>query len=52
MRKDLDDEAIRVSKFIHYEIPAMQKGKAIRVMFTIPVQFKQDEIENKNKFKH
>jgi protein TonB len=39
VRKDLNDEALRVAKLIHYEKPAMQKGKAIKVRFVVPVEF-------------
>jgi len=40
IRKDLDAEALRVAKLIKFEKPAMQKGKPIKVKFTVPVEFK------------
>lgn len=39
IRKDLNTEALRVTKLIHYEKPAMQKGKAIKVRYVVPVKF-------------
>ncbi|SEA33547.1 protein TonB [Porphyromonadaceae bacterium KH3R12] len=39
IRKDLNNEALRVTKLIHYEKPAMQKGKAIKVRYVVPVKF-------------
>ena len=43
IRKDLDEEALRVTKLIRYEKPAMQHGKPIKVRYTIPVEFKLSE---------
>ncbi len=39
IRKDLNNEALRVTKLIHYEKPAMQKGRAIKVRYVVPVKF-------------
>lgn len=39
IRKDLNTEALRVTKLIHYEKPAMQKGRAIKVRYVVPVKF-------------
>jgi TonB family protein len=43
IRKDLDEEALRVTKLIKYEKPAMQHGKPIMVRYTVPVEFKLTE---------
>lgn len=40
IRKDLDDEAIRVTKLIKYESPATQRGIARILRFCVPVDFK------------
>ncbi len=48
IRKDLNEEAIRVSKLIKYKIPAMQKGKPIEVRFVVPIHF---YLNNKKKRK-
>lgn len=40
IRKDLDEEALRVTKLIKYERPAMQRGKPIKIRYTVPVEFK------------
>lgn len=40
IRKDLNNEAIRVTKLIRYNKPAMQKGKPFKVRFVVPVKFK------------
>lgn len=47
IRKDLDNEAIRVTKLIKYEKPAMQRGKPIKVKYTIPIEFKLADEKNK-----
>lgn len=51
LRKDLDDEAIRVAKLIRYEKPAMQRGKPIKVKFIVPFEFKREENIKKTKCK-
>lgn len=43
IRKDLDEEALRVTKLIKYERPAMQRGKPIKIRYTVPVEFKLSE---------
>lgn len=50
IRKDLNDEALRVVKLVNFEKPAMQSGKPIKVKYTIPVVFKLTE-EKKHKKK-
>jgi protein TonB len=47
IRKDLDEEALRVTKLIKYERPAMQRGKPIKIRYTVPVEFKLKEAEDK-----
>ena len=39
VREDLDNEALRIIKLLKYEVPAMQRGKPISVMFTLPIIF-------------
>lgn len=39
IREDLNDEALRVAKMINFERPAMQRGKPIKVKYTVPVEF-------------
>ena len=40
IRNDLNEEALRVTRLIKFEKPAMQNGKPIIVKYTIPVEFK------------
>ncbi|MDA8858090.1 energy transducer TonB [Flavobacteriales bacterium] len=37
--KNLDAEAMRVVKSLPRYTPGRQRGKAVRVMFTIPINF-------------
>jgi len=39
-RDDLNKEALRVTKLIKFEKPAMQQGKPIKIKYTIPVKFR------------
>ena len=39
---ELDMEALRVSKLIKFDKPAMQGGKPIKVKYTIPIEFKHN----------
>lgn len=39
VREDLDKEALRVVRLLKYEVPAIQRGKPIAVMFTLPITF-------------
>lgn len=43
IREDLDSEAIRVSRLIKFEKPAMNRGKPLKYKYTIPVEFKIKE---------
>ena len=46
VRKDLDDEAVRVIKMMPDFIPAKQNGKTVDMLYTVPVNFKLfDEME-------
>jgi TonB family protein len=40
IRNDLDQEALRVTKLIKFEKPAMQNGKPVKVKYTLSVEFK------------
>ena len=40
IRRDLNEEALRVAKLIKYEKPAMLGGHPILFRFTLPVRFK------------
>lgn len=44
--KELDDEAIRIVEKMPKWIPGRQRGKEVRVKFTIPVDFKRKEESN------
>jgi TonB family protein len=43
IREDLDNEALRVAKLIKFDKPAMQRGKPMKVIYCIPVEFKLSE---------
>ncbi len=43
IRKDLDNEALRVAKLIKFEKPAMQRGKPVKVKYVIPIEFKLND---------
>ncbi len=43
--KELDKEALRVSKLIKFDKPAMQLGKPVRVKFIIPIEFKHTDVK-------
>lgn len=40
IRNDLNQEALRVTRLIKFEKPAMQNGKPAKVKYTLPVEFK------------
>ena len=40
IRKDLNEEALRVAKLIKFDKPAMQNKKPISVRFVVPIKFK------------
>jgi len=42
LTKNFDEEALRVTKLIRYEKPAMQGDKPIMVKFVVPVEFKRN----------
>lgn len=39
LREDLDNEALRVAKLLKFEVPAIQREKPVRIMFTLPFVF-------------
>lgn len=43
IREDLNNEALRVAKLINFDRPAMQRGKPIKVKYTVPVEFKLEK---------
>lgn len=47
IRKDLNQEALRVAKLIKFDKPAMQRGKPIKINYNIPIEFKLPEKEKK-----
>ena len=49
VREDLDKEALRVVRLLKYEVPAIQRGKPIAVMFTLPITFNIDKAINTDK---
>jgi len=51
IRDDLDEEALRVARLILFEKAAMQRGKPVKVSFTIPVKFYFESEEKKIKSK-
>ena len=51
IRDDLDAEAIRVSKLIKFDKPAMQNGKPFKVKVSVPIDFNPVE-ETKPKKKN
>ncbi len=46
VRKDLDDEALRIAKLIRFDIPAMNNGKAVGICFRLPISFKLPKESN------
>ena len=40
VREDLNNEALRVTKLINFERPALQKGRPLEVRCIVPVEFK------------
>ncbi len=50
IRVDLDNEALRITKLIVFDKPAMQRGKPIKIKYTMPIEFilaMQSEIKKK-----
>ncbi len=43
IRDDLNNEALRVTKLITFDKPAMQRGKPVKIKYTIPVMFIPDK---------
>lgn len=51
IRKDLDDEALRVTKLIKFNKSALQKNNPIEVEYIVPVEFDFKRLKNKSKYK-
>ena len=51
VRKDLNEEALRITRLIKYEEPAMLNGKPIEFKYTVPVIFKLSDKDSINKHK-
>ncbi|WP_075603696.1 energy transducer TonB [Saccharicrinis aurantiacus] len=51
IRTDLNKEALRVSRLIKFEKPAMQRGKPVKIQYTIPVNFYLNGIPDSLKVK-
>lgn len=49
VRNDLDQEAIRVTRLIKFEKPAMHNGRPVEVKYTIPVEFRLTKSVKKHK---
>ncbi|MCF6332159.1 MAG: energy transducer TonB [Draconibacterium sp.] len=47
IQEELNNEALRVAKLIKFERPAMQRGKPIKMKFTVPIEFKLVNTEKK-----
>ena len=45
IREDLNQEALRVAKLIKFSKSAMQKGKPVKVKYTLPIDFKLSSIK-------
>lgn len=49
IREDLNFEALRVSKLIRFEKPALQRGKPVEVKFTVPIKFNLHKLKSRGK---
>ena len=47
IRNDLNEEALRVTRLIKFEKPAMQNGKPTMVKYTIPVEFNLSNVKRR-----
>ncbi|MCL2168353.1 MAG: energy transducer TonB [Lentimicrobiaceae bacterium] len=45
VRQDLDDEALRVTKLIKYDVPAKNNGKPIGICYMRPIRFRLSDPE-------
>lgn len=50
-REDLNKEALRVTRLIKFEKPALQKGRPIEVKYTIPITFDPKQLKLQNNIK-
>lgn len=46
-RNDLNEEALRVTRLIKFEKPAIQNGMPAKVKYTLPVEFKMPKVKRK-----
>ncbi len=46
IREDLDKEALRIAKLIVFDKPAMQRGKPVKIQYTVPVDFSLKKSHN------
>jgi len=51
IREDLNNEALRVSKQIKFDKPALQKGSPIKTEYIVPVVFDLHQLKKKSKSK-
>ncbi len=49
IRNDLHEEALRVTRLIQFEKPAMKNGKPAKIKYIIPVEFKLSKAKNRTK---
>ena len=46
IRKDLDDEALRVARLIKFERPSILQGKPVLVKYVVPINFELKNIRD------
>ena len=53
IREDVDEEALRVSKLIKFDVPATQRGIPIKIKYHMPIKFvlssEEKQINQKNR---
>jgi len=47
INSELDNEALRISRLLKFERPAMQRGKPVNVTYTLPFDFKKILLDKK-----
>lgn len=47
INSELDNEALRISRLLKFERPAMQRGKPVNVTYTLPFDFKKNLLDKK-----
>jgi protein TonB len=48
VRDDLNNEALRISKLITFDKPALQKGRPIVTVYTVPIVFDLQHTKKRN----